>query len=108
MSGDRPRPVRPSAEPPAPVQPIPTRGHGSSPAPPEPQTPDELAADVARQREELAETVEELQARLDVRTRMKGALTTADGSVRPELLVALGAGALAVVGLVVLSRVRSH
>ena len=75
---------------------------------PEAQTPEALAADVERQREQLAETVEELQARLDVRSRMSDAMTTADGSLRPELIAALAAGVVAVVGLLVLRRRRSH
>ncbi|WP_166133542.1 DUF3618 domain-containing protein [Nocardioides ochotonae] len=107
MSGDRPAPGTAVPTPdPARSGATPT---GSEPEKPEtPQTPDELAADVARQREQLAETVEQLQERLDVRSRMSDAMTTADGSLRPELIAALAAGVAAVVGLAVLRWRRSR
>jgi Protein of unknown function (DUF3618) len=123
VSGDRPvpgpdQPVPARAVPETPETPVatgtgtsgasPADTSGSSGAPETPQTPDALAADVARQREQLAETVEELQARLDVRSRMSDAMTTADGSLRPELIAALAAGVAAVVGLALLRWRRSR
>jgi MYXO-CTERM domain-containing protein len=59
-------------------------------------TPDQIRADIAQQREELAATVDELQARLDVKTRARAKVgdlreraTTASGSPRPDLTAAL-------------------
>ncbi|HYF71383.1 MAG TPA: DUF3618 domain-containing protein, partial [Nocardioides sp.] len=58
-------------------------------------SPEQLEADLARQREELAATVSQLQARLDVKSRahdkaaeLKDRATTADGKPRPDLTVA--------------------
>jgi MYXO-CTERM domain-containing protein len=75
-------------------------------------TPDEIEADIERQREQLAATVDELQARLDVKARAKDKAaelrdraTTDTGKPRPELLGA-AAAALAVIGLVVWRRRR--
>ena len=75
-------------------------------------TPDEIEADIERQREQLAATVDELQARLDVKARAKekatelrDRATTDTGKPRPELLGA-AAAALAVIGLVVWRRRR--
>ncbi|NPC95731.1 DUF3618 domain-containing protein [Nocardioides sp. zg-DK7169] len=105
MSGDRPVPTGPDSPGGSGAT---AAGSSSKDAPASPETPDALAADVARQREELAVTVEELQARLDVKTRMTGAMTTADGSLRPELVGALVAGVVAVAGLLVLRWRRSR
>lgn len=76
-------------------------------------SPEQLETDIARQREELADTVDALQAKLDVKSRAKhrasvlrGDLTTASGAPRPELLGAVGL-ALAVLGVVVWRRRRS-
>ena len=70
---------------------------------PKSSTPDQLEADIERQRDELAATVTELQARLDVKTRAKDKAqelrqraTTDSGKPRPEL----AAAAVAVVALV--------
>jgi MYXO-CTERM domain-containing protein len=58
-------------------------------------TPEEIEADIARQREELAATVTELHARLDVKARTKakaaelrGRATTPDGKPDPRILAA--------------------
>ena len=66
-------------------------------------TQDRIEADIERQRDELAATVTELQARLDVKARAKGKAeelkqraTTDSGKPRPEL----AAAAVAVVALV--------
>lgn len=72
-------------------------------APPEPGTPAAIEADIERQREQLATTVDQLQAKLDVKSRaqdkaaqLKARATTADGKPRPDLL---GAAAIAVLAL---------
>lgn len=77
-----------------------------------PKTADELEADIARQREALAATVTDLQARLDVKARakakvadLKSRATTADG--KPTPAVSIGAGSvLAVVITLVVLRIR--
>ena len=76
-----------------------------------PSTPEEIEADIARQREQLAGTVNELQARLDVKTRarakaaeLKGRATTADGKPTPQVIGGAAVALLAVVGLVLLRR----
>ena len=58
-------------------------------------TPDEIEADIARQREELAATVTELHARLDVKARtrakaaeLRGRATTPDGNPDPRVIAA--------------------
>ena len=74
-------------------------------------SPEQIEADIARQREELAATVSQLEAKLDVKARarakaaeLKARATTADGKPRPELLAAAGAVVVAVVGLTVWRR----
>lgn len=75
---------------------------------------EQLAADIERQRDELATTVDALQARLDVKARarhkVEGArdrATTDQGRPRPEVIAAAAAVVIAVVGLVGLHR-RHH
>ena len=58
-------------------------------------TPDEIEADIARQREELAATVTELHARLDVKARtrakaaeLRGRAATPDGKPAPRVVAA--------------------
>jgi len=75
-------------------------------------SPEQIEADIARQREDLAATVSQLEAKLDVKTRarhkaaeLKDRATTDTGMPRPELLAAAGA-AVALVGLVVWRRRR--
>lgn len=63
-------------------------------------TPAELEADIARQRDELAATVSELQARLDVKARAREKVA----AVPRTTWIGLGAGALLVVGLVTYRR----
>jgi hypothetical protein len=78
------------------------------------RTPDELAAEVAAQREQLADTVDELADKLDVKSHAQDALadlkdsaTTDSGAPRPEVLAA--AGSLVAMALVlVVWRVRRH
>ena len=70
-----------------------------------------LAADIERQREQLADTVDALQHKLDVKAHAKhkaeevrDRATTASGKPRPELVAAGAALAVLVVGLIVLRR----
>ena len=57
-------------------------------------TPQMIEADIARQREELATTVQELEARLKVRAR--------------QIATAAMAGVGVLAGLIVVLKVRSH
>ncbi|CUR61598.1 conserved hypothetical protein [metagenome] len=82
---------------------------------PEQKTPEELEADVARQREQLAETVDDLAAKLDVKSQaqqkvaaLKDSATTADGSPRPEVLAAAGSLAAMALVLIVWRLRRNH
>ena len=75
--------------------------------------PAQIEADIERQRDELASTVDALQARLDVKTRAKhkaedlrDRATTSSGRPRPEVLGAAGLAVAVVVGLVALRRRR--
>lgn len=75
-------------------------------------SPDQLEADVARQREELADTVDALHAKLDVKTRatdraheLVDRATTDSGKPRPQV-VAAAVATLALVGGLVVLRVR--
>jgi Protein of unknown function (DUF3618) len=75
-------------------------------------SPETLEADIARQRDQLAATVDELHHRLDVKAQAKEKVahakdraTTDTGKPRPELAVALAVTA-AVVGLIIWR--RSH
>ncbi len=75
------------------------------------QKPEEIEADIARQREELADTVSALGAKLDVKSRaqdkaaeIKDKATTETGKPRPDLAAAAGAAVAALVGLVVWRR----
>ncbi|ROR90323.1 DUF3618 domain-containing protein [Nocardioides aurantiacus] len=72
------------------------------------QTPQEIQADIERQREQLAGTVDQLTQKLDVKAQakhkvadVKNRATTDDGSPEPALLGA-GAGAAAGVLLALL------
>lgn len=70
-----------------------------------PTTPAEIEADIVRQREELADTVQALHAKLDVKAQararaasLRDRATTESGRPRPVVLAA-AAGAVALVGL---------
>jgi MYXO-CTERM domain-containing protein len=72
------------------------------------QTPDQIEADIARQREELAATVTQLHARLDVKTRARGKVnelkdraTTDSGKPRPDIAVVAVLTVVALAGLAV-------
>ena len=85
------------------------------------QTPEEIQTDIARQREQLAETVDELGHRLDFKAHTKAKVndlktqskarvaavkdrsTTDEGKPRPELL---GAAVAVVTGLALLLWLR--
>jgi hypothetical protein len=76
----------------------------SSPNGQGPSTPAEIEADIVRQREELADTVTALQAKLDVKTQarhkaadLKARATTETGKPKP----AVAAGAVGVVAALV-------
>ena len=73
--------------------------------------PAAIEADIARQREQLAATVDELHHRLDVKTQakekvahVKDRATTDTGKPRPELAAAVAVIAAALVGLAILRR----
>lgn len=77
------------------------------------RTPAEIEADIARQREALADTVDELQARLDVKARAQAKLAelrdrATDDSGRPTpAVIGAAVGALLLIGALVYRR-RSH
>ena len=71
-------------------------------------SPEELEADIAEQREQLAETIDALTAKLDVKSQAKAKAadvrdraTTDTGRPRPELLVGAGVVVALVVGVLV-------
>lgn len=77
------------------------------------KTPEELEAEVAVQREQLAGTVEDLAAKLDVKANaqhkfaeLKDSATTDSGAPRPEVLAA--AGSLVAMAVVLLLWRRRH
>jgi predicted nucleic acid-binding protein len=78
--------------------------------------PEQLERDIARQREQLARTVDELGRKLDVKHRaevkahdtaahVRDAVTTDNGKPRPDLLAA---GAAVVAGIALVLWWRSH
>lgn len=76
------------------------------------RAPEEIEADIEQQREQLAQTVDALSAKLDVKSQAQAKVhdvadraTTADGKPRPEVLAA-GAAVLVAVGLLVWWRRR--
>ncbi len=61
------------------------------------KTPEQIEAEIAAQRARLAGTVDQLGAKLDVKSRarhkaagLKDRATTASGSLRPEVIAAAG------------------
>jgi hypothetical protein len=77
------------------------------------KTPEELEAEIAIQREQLAGTVDELAAKLDVKSRARhkvasltDSVTTDDGRPRNEVLAA--AGSLLAMAVVLLIWRRRH
>lgn len=74
-------------------------------------TPDQIEADIERQRDELAATVSELQARLDVKARTKvkaselrDRATTDRGRPRPEVAAAAATVVVLLIGSAVVWR----
>jgi len=64
---------------------------------PENRTPEQIEADIEAQRAQLADTVDQLTAKLDVKSQarakvadVKHRATTDDGAPRPEVLAAAG------------------
>jgi hypothetical protein len=75
-------------------------------------TPEEIQADIERQREQLAQTVDELGHKLDVKAQAKARVaevreraTTDDGKPRPEVI---GVAAAVVLGVGLLVWLRSR
>jgi hypothetical protein len=73
---------------------------------PDNRTPEQIEAEIEAQRAQLADTVDQLSAKLDVKSQarakvadVKHRATTSDGKPRPEVLAA--AGSLLVMTLVV-------
>jgi hypothetical protein len=79
---------------------------------PESRTPEQIEADIAAQRERLAQTVDQLSAKLDVKSRtrarladMKDRATTVDGTPRPEVIAAAGS-LVAMIAVLLIWRLR--
>ena len=90
------------------------------------QTPEEIQADIERQRAELAGTVDQLASKLDVKSQaqakateakvqaqqkaheVKDKLTTNEGKPRPEALGGAAAVVVLLAGLVLLKRRRNR
>ena len=90
-------------------------GHGFCMSQSKASTPtaDQLERDIAAQREQLADDVEALRAKLDVKTRartkvehLRGRVTTEGGRPQPALVAAVVFAVAAVGGLVYLRRRR--
>ena len=71
------------------------------------KSPEEIEAEIAAQREELAATVDKLTAKLDVKANaqrkaadLKDRATTDTGSPRPEVLAAAGSVVAMAIALV--------
>lgn len=75
----------------------------------DPRTPEQLEADIEAQRDELAHTVDQLTAKLDVRSRTRAKVADvkhrATGAPRPEVIAAAGS-LLATVLVLVVWRLR--
>ena len=79
------------------------------------RTPEQIEAEIAAQREQLADTVDQLAAKLDVKSRaqdkvasLKDSATTDDGTPRPEVLAAAGSLLAMAVVLLVWRYRRNH
>lgn len=77
------------------------------------RTPEQIEADIEQQREQLAETIDALTAKIDVKARakdqvadLKDRATTDDGKPRPEVLAGVGLVVAVVVGVLVWRRRR--
>ena len=81
--------------------------HPTTSTPTTSKDPDAIRADIERTREELAETVDALHAKLDVKTQAKARLarakdqaTTDTGKPRPELVSGAAGAVLVLAGLI--------
>lgn len=79
------------------------------------RTPEQIEAEIALQREQLAGTVDELAAKLDVKSRaqdkvasLKDSATTDSGAPRPEVLGAAGSLVAMAVVLLLWRHRRTH
>ena len=79
------------------------------------RTPEQIEAEIAVQREQLADTVDELAAKLDVKSRaqekvasLKDSATTDSGTPRPEVVAAAGSLLAMAVVLLLRRRRRTH
>lgn len=67
-----------------------------------PQDPAALQADIERTREDLAQTVDQLTAKLDVKSRVRESVTT-DGRPATPVLVAGGVVLAGVVAMIIMT-----
>lgn len=81
----------------------------------DPRTPEQIEAEIARQREQLAGTVDQLAAKLDVKAQARARIhtlqeraTDESGNPRPEVLAAAGSLLAMAVVLVVWRIRRTH
>lgn len=79
------------------------------------RTPEQIEADIVAQREQLASTVDELAAKLDVKSQaqrkvaeLKDSATTDSGKPRPEVLAAAGSLVAMAVVLLLWRHRRRH
>lgn len=79
------------------------------------RTPEQIEAEIELQRAQLAGTVDELAAKLDVKSQarqkvadLRDSATTASGSPRPEVLGAAGSLVAMAVVLLLWRRRRTH
>jgi hypothetical protein len=63
-------------------------------------TPDELETQIEAQRDHLADTVDQLAQKLDVKAQAKARLDSLRGQIRPQSVAAFVGAALVVGGLV--------
>ena len=82
---------------------------------PESRTPEQIEADIAAQRERLAQTVDQLSAKLDVKSRTQARLagvkdraTTVEGTPRPEVIAAAGSLVAMITVLLIWRLRRQH
>jgi hypothetical protein len=80
---------------------------GTNPTPTTPNDPDAIREDIERTRNDLADTVDALQAKLDVKSRAKARVarvkdqaTTDTGKPRPDVIAGVMGALLLVAGLV--------
>lgn len=81
----------------------------------ESKTPEQIEAEIVAQRDQLAHTVDQLGAKLDVKSRTQAKLadvkdraTNADGTPRPEVVAAAGSLVAMITVLLVWRLRRTH